>query len=193
MANILKKVTNDIVEALCSSGRVLAIRVWQPAYMYEIDVYIPSINMSSWNTVKRVKCRVELLTYRDYTPANWLPDKNICTLYIEAGHDGPGSRWVKKLKIGDEILFGAAHAMNPPSRSENILCLGDGSALGHFMALSQIVKQKNIQIDTAICLSYKFDIPIASAVHRYSFGCKGEKCCSIISTTIDKSSPKPQN
>lgn len=159
MANLLKKVADNLIESMSSSGTITAIRAWQPATMYEVDIYIPSVNMQKWNTIRRLKCKVGLLTYRDYTPARWSASESACTLYIEAGHNGAGSYWVKQLGIGNSILFGPAHAAPLPARAGRILCLGDGSAMGHFMALHQLTDRNQFPIETAICLHDDYDVP----------------------------------
>jgi len=141
-----------------SSGTVTAVRAW-PATMFEVDVRLPSVSMEKWNSIKRLKCQVGLLEYRDYTPACWNATTNLCTLFIEAGHEGAGSFWVKNLKPGDELLFGPAHAAQLPAQKGRILCLGDGSALGHFLALQQLTDAAQYPMDTGIYLPDKYEIP----------------------------------
>lgn len=159
MANLLRKVADNLIESISSSGTITAIRAWQPATIYEVDVYIPSVNMQKWNTIRRLKCKVSSLTYRDYTPANWNAYDNTCTLYVEAGHNGAGSHWVKHLTVGDNIQFGPAHAAPLPARAGRILCLGDGSAMGHFMALHQLTDREQFPVETAICLHDTYKVP----------------------------------
>lgn len=159
MANILKKAAAGLLEKMFDSARVTAVRAWEPATLYEVDVHLPFADMEKWDTVRRVKCKVGLLEYRDYTPAVWDAGTRVCTLYIEAGHEGTGSRWVKQLKPGDEILLGAVHAAQLPARPGRVLCLGDGSALGHFMALRQLADREKFPLETAILLHDGYRIP----------------------------------
>ncbi|GAB3894820.1 hypothetical protein GCM10028803_10380 [Larkinella knui] len=159
MANILKKAVAGLFEKMLTPSRVLAVRAWQPATLYEVDVHVPTIPLEKWNTIKRLKCKVGELEFRDYTPALWNADKKVCTMYIEAGHQGAGSRWIQQLKPGDEILFGAAHAAQLPAQEGKLLCLGDGSALGHFLALKQLTDRRTYPMDVAVFLQDQYQIP----------------------------------
>ena len=87
MANILKKAVSGLLEKMFMSSIVTDIRAWQPATMYEVDVHIPGVHMEKWDTIKRLKCQVADLEYRDYTPALWDEEKKFCTMLIEAGHN----------------------------------------------------------------------------------------------------------
>jgi hypothetical protein len=76
--------------------------------------------------------------YRDYTPASWNVEKKVCTLYIEAGHQGAGSRWIQQLKPGDEILLGPAHAAQLPAQEGNNLVSGRRQCPGAFFSVEAI-------------------------------------------------------
>lgn len=171
MSNILKKAIGGLLDQILSSAKVLAVRPWLSFTVYEIDLHLPNINMEKWNTIKRLKCKVGDLEYRDYTPAHWNAEKRTCTIYIEAGHKGVGSRWVKQLKAGDEVLFGDAHAAQLPTQEGRILCIGDGSALGHFLALKQLTKDGQCPMD-AIVYFHDADEPpyaLAKSNPEYTF------------------------
>ena len=159
MANILKKAVSGLLEKMFTSSIVTDIRAWQPATMYEVDVHIPGVHMEKWDTIKRLKCQVADLEYRDYTPALWDAEKKVCTMFIEAGHNGAGSRWIQRLKKGDEILLGAAHAAPLPAKEGKILCLADGSALGHFLGLKQLTDRKKYPMEAAVFLHDDYQIP----------------------------------
>lgn len=159
MANILKKAVSGLLEKMFTPAKVIAVRAWQPATMYEIDIHLPTIDMAKWDTIKRLKCRVGELAYRDYTPALWNAEKKVCTMYIEAGHNGAGGRWVQQLKEGDEILVGEAHAAQLPAKEGNVLCLADGSALGHFLGLKQLTTRENYPIEAAVFLHDNYQLP----------------------------------
>jgi NADPH-dependent ferric siderophore reductase len=159
MSNILKKAIGGLLDQVLNPSKVLCLRSSQSSSMYEIDLHLPNVNMEKWNTIKRLKCKVGELEYRDYTPSLWDAEKRVCTIYIEAGHDGAGSRWARQLKVGDEVLFGDAHAAQLPAKEGRILCIGDGSALGHFLALKQLTKNGNYPMDAAILLHDHYQLP----------------------------------
>ncbi len=159
MANILKKAVSNLFEKMLTSAQVTEVRAWQPASMYEVEIHIPTIGVEKWNTIKRLKCKVGELEFRDYTPCLWNAEKRTCTLYIEAGHNGAGSGWVKQLKKGDEVLLGAAHAAQLPHQEGKILCLGDGSALGHFLGLKQLTERSKYPVEAAVFFHDAYEIP----------------------------------
>ncbi|WP_158799224.1 siderophore-interacting protein [Pedobacter sp. L105] len=160
MANSLKKAVFNLMEkAFTHKGFVLAVRKWQPESMYEIDLHLPDIDMEKWTTIPRLKCKVSEFEYRDYTPATWDVQKRICTLYIETEHQGDGSSWTKNLSAGDTMLCSAAHAAPLPARTGKILCLGDGSAMGHFLALKQLTNSINYPFEAAVFLNELYTPP----------------------------------
>ncbi|PLK42622.1 siderophore-interacting protein [Emticicia sp. TH156] len=159
MANILAKAVSNLMDQLLSPSIVVGIRVWKPETLYEIDLHLPTTDFNKWNTIKRVKCKVDNLEYRDYTPALWNADKKICTLFVEAGHNGAGSRWAQNLKTGDEVLLGVAHAAQLPATDGKILCLADGSALGHCLSLKQLTNRESYPLDVAVVLDHNYQIP----------------------------------
>ncbi len=160
MANILKRAAAGLLEKMFTPAKVIDVRAWQPATMYEVDVHLPTINLEKWDTIKRLKCKVGDFDYRDYTPASWNAEKKVCTMYIEAGHNGAGSRWIQQLKTGDEIFVGPAHAAQLPVQEGKILCLADGSALGHFLGLKQLTDRKKYPMEAAVFLHDNYQIPV---------------------------------
>ncbi|MFD1141512.1 siderophore-interacting protein [Larkinella insperata] len=169
MANILKKTVAGLLDKMLTPARVLAVRAWQPATLYEVDAHLPTVDMAKWDTIKRVKCKVDDFAFRDYTPALWNADQNICTLYIEAGHNGAGSRWVQRLKTGDEILLSVAHAAPLPAQEGKILCLADGSALGHCLGLKQLTDRQKYPMDVAVYLHDPYEIPTSLTENNTEF------------------------
>lgn len=160
---------SGLFDKMLTTGLVTDVRAWQPATMFEVDIHLPTIDMEKWDTIKRLKCRVGELEYRDYTPALWNPVKKMCTMFIEAGHNGAGSRWIQQLKKGDEIALGAAHAAQLPSREGKILCLGDGSALGHFLGLKQLTDREKFPIDGAVFLHDHYQVPLSMIENHPEF------------------------
>ena len=163
MTNLVKKAFSTLLDKISSPARVLAIRIWKPGSMYELDLYLPTVDMAKWTTIPRLKCRVdnEKLEFRDYTPATWNVANRTCTLYIEAGHQGAGSSWVKSLCPGDSIFVSHAHAEKLPVIQGRVLALGDGSALGHLLALKQLTSRLEHPLDACVALHNDNRIPHA--------------------------------
>ena len=157
MANILKKAASNLIDKMSARARVLDIRAWHSNSMYEIDLHLPAIDLSKWKAIQRLKCSVGEFEWRDYTPAKWDVEKRTCTLYIEAAHNGVGSRWVKNLQKDDVVSFGAAYAAKLPTSTGKILCLGDGSALGHFLALKQLTNRNEYPLEAAVFLHEEYN------------------------------------
>lgn len=169
MANVLKKAVSQLIDKLSTPSHVVAIRAWQPATLYEVDVHLPTTAMEKWTTIQRLKCKVAEFEYRDYTPATWNAEERICTLYIEAGHDGAGSRWVQRLKKGDKIPLGVAHAAQLPTREGKILCLGDGTAIGHFLGMKQLTNRKRFPMEVVIILPEIYQLPSSLVANNPEF------------------------
>ncbi len=137
------------------SARVLAVRVWEPDTVREIDLHLPDCDMSKWNSAQHIKCKVDTWVYRDYTPAGWDAETRTCTLIIHTAHDGPGSRWGKRLRAGDTVAYlGVGSSHQQPTRGKPLVFLGDETAIGHFLALRQLAGDHAI-IEGAIVLSEK--------------------------------------
>lgn len=160
MANILKKAVFNLMDkAFTQEGYVMAVRKWEPATIYEIDLYMPETDMNKWNTIPRIKCKVAEYEYRDYTPATWDIEKKVCTVFIETEHNGCGSTWTKNLQISDTILFSPAHAAQLPAKPGKIICFGDGSAIGHFLALKQLTDRTKNPLEVIIFLNEEHKLP----------------------------------
>jgi len=138
--SIKDRAASLVKSAMTHNGKVLAIRVWEPATFYEVDIMLPATDgMAGWRRPQKINILVAPFTFREYTPAGWDADIQTCTLYIDAGHDGPGSRWVRQLEVGDTFgYFRPLDAHFGPLRDTQAVYLGDLSAIGHFKALSQI-------------------------------------------------------
>nr|WP_294941479.1 SIP domain-containing protein [uncultured Mucilaginibacter sp.] len=128
---------------LLQSGRVLEVRHWEPATMIEVDLYLPNADVQNWQEIPYIKFKVDSLTYRDYTPSGWDAETHTCTLYIDAAHKGPGSKWAAGLKKDDTVNYlkiGSTH--HAPESTAAIIGLGDESSMGHMLALQQMVLPK---------------------------------------------------
>jgi NADPH-dependent ferric siderophore reductase len=137
--NMLKKKALQLIERqLGKKGIVLEVRSWNPSTFYEVDLHLPGVDMDKWTSVQHMKTK-------DYTPASWDVETQTCTLYIDASHDGDGSKWVAQLRKGDQICYlGIGGTNAKPVDGKQILCLGDSSCVGHFLALEQLVGKGNI-------------------------------------------------
>lgn len=159
MANVIKKAVFNLLDKTFSEGFVLEIKKWEPAMMYEIYLHLPGTDMTKWKTIPRLKCRVDEFAYRDYTPATWDAEKRVCTVFIETEHIGYGSGWAQNLQVGDTVLYGPAHAAPLPANTGKIICFGDGSALGHFLALKQLTNRNQYPLEVVIFLNAEYILP----------------------------------
>lgn len=144
--NILKKKALGLFEKQFGrNAKILEVRAWNPATFYEVDLHMPEVDMNKWHSVQHMKCKVAEATYRDYTPAHWDAETQTCTLFIDAAHDGYGSKWAAGLKAGEEITYlGISTTFTKPLSAASLLCLGDSSAIGHFLALEQLAGRGNV-------------------------------------------------
>ena len=154
-------------KAFTSEGSVVGIRKWHPATMHEIDIHMPSTDMGKWKTIQRIVCKVDDEgEFRDYTPGVWNAEKKVCTVFIETEHKGCGSSWANALRVGDPVIFAATHAAQLPSRPGKIICFGDGSATGHFLALKQLAGGGQYPMEAVIFLNDEYILPAAfTAAH----------------------------
>jgi NADPH-dependent ferric siderophore reductase len=135
------------------SARVLAVRVWEPDTVREIDLHLPDCDMSKWDSAQHIKCKVGNFVYRDYTPSGWDAGTRTCTLIIHTAHEGPGSRWSKQLRTGDTVTYrGVGSSHQQPVTGRRLIFLGDETAIGHFLALRQLARDGS-EIRGAIVLS----------------------------------------
>jgi NADPH-dependent ferric siderophore reductase len=139
MSTASKKQVSFIENVLTKTGTVQAVRAWHPQGVYEVDVHLPQANMQQWEKVQKMKCRVAPYTFRDYTPFCLDAANNLCRLYIDAAHKGPGSRWVQQLQPGTLLHYlGIDSARHAPEGDSHMVFLGDQTAIGHFCALQQL-------------------------------------------------------
>jgi NADPH-dependent ferric siderophore reductase len=138
--NFIKRKALSVFESqLSKKGYVLAVRAWEPATFFEVDLHLPEVDMEKWDSVQHMKIKVADYTYRDYTPTMWDAETHTCTLCINSSQIGPGSSWVSSLKRGDTISYvGIGSTLHKPVPGKRLLCLGDSSSMGHFLALKQL-------------------------------------------------------
>ena len=144
MINPVKKAFFKLIDkTMTQQGQIISVRKWEPSEMYEVQVRLPEVDMQKWNTVPRIKVKVAEYEYRDYSPACWKPSEGTCYLFIDARHTGAGSSWTRNLMAGQTFRFAPASAAPLPLKKGAVLCLGDESALCHFLALKQLITDKD--------------------------------------------------
>jgi NADPH-dependent ferric siderophore reductase len=170
MANSIKKAVFNLIEkALIDEGEVLEVRHWEPATMVELVLYLPTVDMTKWKSIPRMKCKVGEFEYRDYSPATWNAARKQCTVLIETGHKGYGSAWAQQLRVGDTIQFSPASTASLPSSEGHVLGPGDGSALGHFMALKQMTSSGRQPLDAFVYLNEVYTLPTSLVAEHGGF------------------------
>jgi NADPH-dependent ferric siderophore reductase len=149
-------------KAVLKTGKVIGIRSWSPDTFIEIDLHLPGMDMTRWEEAQHIKCRVAPFTFRDYTPAGWDAPTRTCTLYIDAAHQGPGSRWARNLRVGDPLYYaGISRTPYAPPALSQMVCLGDETGVGHFLALRQLLPRSS---------SLSGAVLIGEETHRACFG-----------------------
>lgn len=139
LQNIKKKASSLIEDKLLKNGTVLEVRKWPTSAMVEIDLHLPDLAMDSWDAVPYIKFKVADFTYRDYTPSGWDAETRTCTLFVDAAHNGAGSRWAGQLDRGSKVSYiGVDSTRQRPADTSAIVCLGDESSMGHMLALQQL-------------------------------------------------------
>jgi NADPH-dependent ferric siderophore reductase len=144
MMNKLKQKALSLLErATAKTGHILDVKAWELTTIFEIDLHLPGVTMQSWQTVQHMKIKVADMTYRDYSPAMWDSVTNTCKLFIDAGHPGAGSNWVRQLCKGDTFTYlGVGPTPHKPVPAGQVFCLGDTTAIGHFLALEQLTENR---------------------------------------------------
>lgn len=141
MNKLKQKALSLLERATAKTGYILGVKTWELTTIFEIDIQLPGITMQSWQTVQHMKIKVADMTYRDYSPAMWDSKQNTCKLFIDAGHPGAGSNWVRQLRKGDVFTYlGIGPTPHKPVVAGEMFCLGDASSIGHFLALEQLTK-----------------------------------------------------
>lgn len=154
--SILQQIKNKagrlIGPQLLTTGRVLEVRVWEPATIIEIDLHLPQADIKQWIEVPYIKFRVGDSCFRDYTPFGWDAETATCSILIDTAHEGCGSHWAKQLRAGDAVQYikiGDTH--QSPHPTNLVVGLGDASSLGHLLALQQLTLP-GIRFDGAVLL-----------------------------------------
>ena len=138
--NKIKQRAGKLFESRLQTGNVLEVRYWEPCTLIEIDLHLPQIDMTEWSEIPYIKFKVDTLTFRDYTPSGWDAETCTCTIYVDAAHSGPGSKWAGQLKKHDTVSYLKTGTTNQsPVATSAIVALGDESSMGHLLALQKMV------------------------------------------------------
>lgn len=102
--------------------------------LLQITLHLPEpIN---WRSCQHLKCETGKQTYRDYTIASWDEATRTAVLLIHAAHEGPGSNWAKQLQPEQSFFYaGPGGGFHQPAAADDLVCIGDASAIGHFVSL----------------------------------------------------------
>ncbi|MFD2872147.1 hypothetical protein ACFS5N_06695 [Mucilaginibacter ximonensis] len=136
----IKAVASRLTEnRFLNAGHVLEVRAWEGGTMTEIDLHLPEVDVHQWQAVPYIKFKVADFTYRDYTPFGWDADTSTCSLLIDVGHDGPGSKWARLVNTGDAVqYFKIDTTHQTPHATDLVVGMGDASSLAHLLALQQL-------------------------------------------------------
>jgi NADPH-dependent ferric siderophore reductase len=140
MSTLKEKATAFMMSRIGKTAHVNSITAITDSLL-EISLHLPdSLN---WRSCQHLKCETGKHTYRDYTIANWDEITQTATLLIDAGHEGAGSNWVRQLKPGQAFsCAGPGGGFHQPTAADNLVCIGDVSAIGHFVSLFKRSKQQ---------------------------------------------------
>ncbi|WP_183564274.1 siderophore-interacting protein [Mucilaginibacter sp. SP1R1] len=136
----IKRRAGKLFDSRLQSGRVLEVRHWNPTTLVEIDLHLPLADIAQWHDIPYIKFKVDDLTFRDYTPSGWDAETCTCTIYVDAAHQGPGSKWAQQLKKDDVVSYLKIGSTNHrPVATSAVVALGDESSMGHLLALQKMV------------------------------------------------------
>lgn len=184
--NVLKQTALAYLEkATAKRGRILDVRAWNPATIFEIDLHLPETNMYKWKQVQHMKVKVANGIYRDYSPAMWDCETSTCTLIVDAGHEGAGSAWVKQLRKGDDIVYlGIGPTPHKPADAGQMYCLGDTSTIAHFLALEQLADSPGRLTGTIALQHPNHQLEFTSYFYQTSLtaiaGKEKDKCAQLL-------------
>lgn len=124
---------------LLQTGYVEKVNSVGKGKILEIRLFLPLVNMQDWTEVPYIKFAVGGTFFRKYTPATWDAKDQICTLFIDAAHDGPGANWASKLRGRDLVQYiKVGSSRQSPHPVSRIVGLGDATSIGQLLALFQM-------------------------------------------------------
>ncbi len=139
LRRIKKRAHGVLDQQFLKHGTVLEVRNWPGSPVMEIDLHLPASDMRRWNEVVYIKFDVGEFCFRDYTPFGWDAETSTCSLLIDTAHDGPGTRWARKLRGGVIVKYLKADSSRQLPHATNLVVgLGDNTSLAHLLALQQL-------------------------------------------------------
>lgn len=109
-----------------------------------IDLAVPGVAPGSWRAGDKVQVRMSGMSTRTYTPiarvstAGDGPD-GFRVVGFRHG-DGPGSRWVGELTVGDEAaVFGPRRSIDCSGLTGPVVVVGDETSVGLLAAVTGVV------------------------------------------------------
>jgi hypothetical protein len=140
MSTLKEKAAGFMISRLGKKAHVNGITPITATLM-QISLHLPEA--LNWRSCQHLKCETGHRILRDYTVADWDGNTQTATLLIDAGHNGAGSKWVRDLKPGQAVSFvGPGGGFHQPTAADNLVCIGDASAIGHFVSLFKRSKQQ---------------------------------------------------
>ncbi|MFT3837896.1 MAG: siderophore-interacting protein [Myxococcaceae bacterium] len=126
----------DRMEPLFSTpARVVEIEEFGPR-LRRVVFESPVFKRVRPETGYQVEFRVSTTAFRHYTLSDLDIAHGRCEMILFAHGEGPGSRWVRGLRAGDEPrLLGPGKPFSLDARASRHVLLGDESCLGLFRAL----------------------------------------------------------
>lgn len=145
MATLTEKAAALVDRTFAHEGSILEVRSWPSGNITEIDLHLPGASMRKWQHAQHIKIKTAPLAYRDYTPCDWDADTGTCTVFADTGHQGKGSLWAQNVNPNDTFSYmGPGPTPHRPPADTLLVCLGDRSSIGHFMALRQLAGDKEL-------------------------------------------------
>ena len=102
-------------------------------HLLAISVYLPDGMV--WRSCQHMKCATGKHAFRDYTIASWDVTTQTATLLIDVAHEGTGSNWARALQPEQTFSYGIGGGFHQPTAADNLVCIGDASAIAHFVSL----------------------------------------------------------
>lgn len=90
-----------------------------------------------------IEFRINDTEFRHYTPSLFDTEQGVCDVLFYLHDKGPGSKWVAKLKTGDELkLLGPGGKIKYNAQSSFHIAFGDETSLGSFVCIDSEAKKQ---------------------------------------------------